>query len=103
MALDVVVTGGRCVSVSSISGAAPDALPDGPARQFLRPGDVTMSPVDDGVPARLETVLWASGGMRAEVTVDGVPHRIEVNLPDPERHRVGESLGLRFHCLRVFA
>ncbi len=102
-ALDVVVAGGRVRLGRFDIGAAPDGLPDGPARHFLRPGDATLSPVQDGVPARLETLLWGSRGVRAEVTVEGVERRFEVDLPDPEGRRVGESVGLRFHCLRVFA
>ena len=84
-------------------GAAPPGLPDGPARQFLRPGDAALAPAGEGVPARIETLLWASRGVRAEVAIDGLARRFEVDCPEPAGLSAGDAVGLRFHQLRVFA
>ena len=62
------------------------------------------------MPARVETLLWASRGVRAEVSVDGLARRIEVDLAggdaggDADRGavRVGDAVGLRFDHLRVY-
>lgn len=101
--LDVVVAGGRVRLGRFDIGAAPEGLRDGPARQFLRPRDATLTPVEGGVPARLENLLWTARGVRAEVTVEGVPGRIEVDLPNAEQFQVGQGVGLCLHRLRVFA
>ncbi len=101
-ALDVRIAGGRVRLGGHDIGAAPPGLPDGPARQFLRPGDAALTPAGDGVPARVHALLWASRGARAEVAVEGLERRIEVDLPDPAGLRAGDAAGLRFGPLRVF-
>ncbi|WP_237478727.1 sulfate/molybdate ABC transporter ATP-binding protein [Lichenibacterium dinghuense] len=102
-ALDVAVAGGRVRLAGFDIGAAPDGLPDGAARQFLRPGDAALVPAGQGVPARVETLLWASRGARAELSVAGLARRVEVDLPDAGGLRVGDPVGLRFHSLRVYS
>ena len=102
-ALDVVVAGGRVRLGAFDIGAAPAGLADGPARQFLRPGDATVTAPGEGVPARLRGLLWASRGPRADLVIDGVPRRVEVDLVAAGDLRPGDAVGLRFDTLRVFA
>ena len=102
-ALDVVVASGRVRLGGFDIGAAPAGLADGPARQFLRPGDATVAAAGEGVPARLQSLLWASRGLRADLAVDGVPRRIEVDLAAAGGLQPGDAVVLRFDRLRVFA
>ena len=101
-ALGVTVAAGRVRLGGFDVGAAPAGVPDGPARQFLRPGDAALVPAGGGVPARVEALLWASRGVRAEVSVAGSARRIEVDCPDPAGLRAGDAVGLRFDHLRVY-
>ena len=102
-ALDVAVAVGRVRLGGFDIGPAPAGLADGPARQFLRPGDATLSRPGDGVPARLENLLWAARGTRADLAIEGVPRRLEVEIADPNGFKPGDMVGLRFDRLRVFA
>ncbi len=102
-ALDVSVAAGRVRLGAFDIGAAPVGLADGSARQFLRPGDATLSASGDGIPARLVDLLWAARGTRAGVAVEGVSRPIEVDLPEPGGFAPGDAVGLRFERLRVYA
>ena len=95
-ALDVVVAASRVQLGRFDVGPAPGGFPDGPARLFVRPGDAVLSRAsDDGVPGRLQNLLWASRGVRADVTIEGVARYLEVDLPDAAGLEVGDTVSIR--------
>ena len=100
--LDVTVAGGEVRLGPFALGPAPAGLGDGPGRLFVRPSDVALTRPGAGVPARLANVVWASHGRQAEVALDGVPGRIDVEMPKGAELAAGDEVGLAFSVLRVF-
>ena len=98
------------------AGAAPEGFPDGAARLFVRPSDVTLLPVggapDGGaqprtspqavLPGRVVDLIWGSRGMRAIVAVDGVAQPLEVEASKDAPVTLGEAVVLGLSQVTLF-
>ena len=108
---DVVVEGGRILLGGFDAGATPEPLADGPARLFLRTADVAILPASGrpaedrppaAVPGRVADLVWTSRGVRALVTVDGVPTPVDVEAPKDAPVEIGQTVLLRFSHPTLF-
>ena len=114
--LDVAVTDGRILLGRFDVGAAPNHLGDGPTRLFLRTSDVAILPASTaadpmrdrearpgvGIPGRVTDLVWASRGVRAVVTVEGVPIPFDVEGTRDPVLEIGQPVMLRFLHLTLF-
>ncbi len=115
-ALDVTVEACRVRLGIHDAGTAPEGFPEGSARLFVRPSDVTLLPLagmpDAGsdartkpeavLPGRVVDLIWGSRGMRAIVAVDGVSQPLEVEAPKDAPVALGETVLLGLSRVTLF-
>jgi sulfate transport system ATP-binding protein len=84
-------------------GQAPQHLPDGQARIFVRASDLALTTAAEDVPAIVTDLVWTSRGRRAAARIAGIPTPLEVEVPRDLPIARGQAVGLRFVQLRLFA
>ncbi|WP_075222499.1 sulfate/molybdate ABC transporter ATP-binding protein [Acuticoccus yangtzensis] len=81
-ALPVEVSGGRVCLEGAPLAMPVTTMPDGPARLFLRPHDLELSPHAEGaIAGTVSAVRRTSGARLVELEVGGRRDRLEIELP----------------------
>ncbi|MGA9604204.1 MAG: sulfate/molybdate ABC transporter ATP-binding protein [Methyloceanibacter sp.] len=80
-----------------------DGLPNGPARLFFRPHDVEVGTERPGAISGVVSVLRRHAGTRrVDVAIDGVPDRVEIELPADYSINVSGRIAVRPRQFRLY-
>jgi sulfate transport system ATP-binding protein len=80
-----------------------DGLPNGPARLFFRPHDVEVGTERPGtIPGVVSVLRRHAGTRRVDVAVDGVPDRVEIELPADYSINVSGRIAVRPRQFRLY-
>ena len=80
-----------------------DGLPNGPARLFFRPHDVEVGTERPGaIPGVVSVLRRHAGTRRVDVAIDGVPDRVEIELPADYSINVSGRIAVRPRQFRLY-
>jgi sulfate transport system ATP-binding protein len=92
--LPVVVSGGRVLLDGVPLDIAAGALADGPARLFVRPEDVAISP-EGGLEARITATRRTGGNRRISALCGAGEHTVEFDIAAEEPAQAGQTMMIR--------
>jgi sulfate transport system ATP-binding protein len=99
------VAGGQFVANGSELSLYADGEKDGPATLFVRPHDLTLAPLDQGLPAKVVSRRSLAGRITLELALPEQERSVDVDIPDDSEvpFAPGTQVGLVPRRARVFA